>query len=68
MESGWGVHSRGGDCLCKGLVAEGRNMPSINSQEACVAEAQRQRGKAGLIEVRGMAEARLPRTLGAMVR
>lgn len=59
---------RGGDCLCKGPVAEGTNIPSINLQEACVAGAQKPRGKAGLVEAGGVPEARPPRTLGAMVR
>ena len=57
---------RGGDSLCKGPMVEGSNMLLLNSQEACVVGAQRPRGKAGLTEAGGMAEARPP--MGSVVR
>lgn len=44
--------SRGGDCLCKGPVAGGSGLPSISSQEAYVARAQRPKG---LVEAGGVA-------------
>ena len=56
----------GGDSLCKGPMVEASNMLLLNSQEACVVEAQGPRGKAGLTEAGGMAGARLP--MGAVVR